>query len=412
MPMIAAAIAIVAEAVWAAIAAVAVFVSTVVGTIATFVAGIAAVIGSALAAAAGAVAQAVVIVGLNIWEGVTWLGDWIATHTHYVFEFLQDWIKGVVYDFEKLLATIHFKEIMAINSMAMLVSEDYRNMMKKVYKALGQLSDALELGTNFIVLAVRNTRNLVLDVSTMMGAKYDLAEVAWLAEFNKFTQHIQKYAYAYKNNPEQLLTDLANAIEIPAMNTKGSFMQQFISTVSDLGKISEKIVTDVGIVTKDLNALISGLPSTISDAIKPGWKAWNTEWTEFQNSTFKPSIQTIQGITKSLGADMEKTKTELAAAAAKIKTPKENLTAIKTMSVLDQQEVLDGLTRVENELDAKQYMEFSLLISPVHEEFSQLLKEPVTSRPPPSFLKLEPSPVGVGTETLVSRVTSPFVGDY
>ncbi|GAI32621.1 unnamed protein product, partial [marine sediment metagenome] len=84
------------------------------------------------------------------------------------------------------LDAIHFTTLLQVHQIAYILSGDYREMMSHVYNEIAEVSGALGLGSGYLILLHRNARNVILDVSGMMGRSYDVAEITWLQQYSDY----------------------------------------------------------------------------------------------------------------------------------------------------------------------------------------------------------------------------------
>lgn len=199
-----------------------------------------------------------------------------------------------------VLTAIHFNTVIAVHSIAYLVSEDYRRSMAQVYQELSRASVALGYYPQFLALAFQNSRTLVLDASTMMGARYDMAQVEWLSVFSEYLEHFNRNAIKYQANPEVFMHDLAQLVDKPAMDAKGSFVANLILTVDHLATAAEQIVINVDTLRGDLDKLISDLPQRWQDWIGPEIPKFLTEIDNAIAVLATPRIEALLSITKGL----------------------------------------------------------------------------------------------------------------
>jgi len=225
---------------------------------------------------------------------------WAATST-----FVTSFSTSIALSFKALLEAIHFKTILALHNVAMLVSSSYREAMRKVYQRLSDVSQALGFWPQFISIAIRNVRTLVLDASTTMGRKYDLAEVGWLTDLNGALTKMSEKMNDYRNNPEMMFLDLDEWLVAPAMDAKGSFMATVIMALDGTIKITNSVVTSVVTLSDDLARLVADLPDTIKSHIQPYTKEITDRVDEFIDRTYLADLAVLSdgigGLVDSMG---------------------------------------------------------------------------------------------------------------
>ena len=263
------------------------------------------VIGSAVAA----IAAVVVLVTVTIVEAIivafTWFGslvvqniiahvNWITIHSKTIYTTVAAYVQSTANTFRQILEIIHFKTILRVHSIVQIVSPQYRAMMKKVYDAIGKASEALGLGPMFLTLAIQNVRNLVLDVSSMFGQKYDLGQVTWLGTLNNYLDHFNKNVEKYRLNPEAVFWDLAELIERPAQDAKGAFQQGIISSLETALDFASKMGVGLSKIGIDIVKLHTDLPAFIKNVIPdPGTVFW-TNFDGFLQEYYLPMVTGLQ----------------------------------------------------------------------------------------------------------------------
>ncbi|GAG91547.1 unnamed protein product [marine sediment metagenome] len=145
-----------------------------------------------------------------------------------------------------------------------------------------------------MTLAIQNTRNLVLDVSAMMGQKYDLSQVTWLGTLNNYLEHFNTYTERYKNNPEAVFWDLAELIERPAQDAKGALQQSVLSGLETALNFAKTVGEGFMTIGIDIEKLYDDLPQFIKDQVPdPGEVFWDN-MEGFLNTWYTPTITALE----------------------------------------------------------------------------------------------------------------------
>lgn len=354
----------------------------------------------------------------GIWTGqeiegevaIVWSEVWQVTHSW--FEKIVDGIRALAEKFRKLLEIIHFKTILAVHQILMIVSPQYRAMMQRLYASITRLSKALGFGPEFIMLAVHNTRTLVFDAAHTLGLDFDGGRLHWLEDLDRITTGIAKYPKRYKNHPELLFEDLGTWVETArhnaASDTQLTTTESVLSIIGKAGDIAE----DVSKVTRDLNKLLLDLPAMLKDHIGAATLRTLQMVGTTLDTDIRPRLSGIDKIIAPFGADIAAAKAAAAAAAARILTPKETVTALAALPIVEQDEVLAGLDALDNRRTADMLLKVTQWSKPVDDEFQRLLQLPTPVKPPPVFLTLEHSLAPVPDLKAPVSGSGPFVGDY
>lgn len=209
---------------------------------------------------------------------------------------IEVFVGSLALTFRAFLTAIHFDTLVGVHKVAFLVSEDYRGVMRQVYGEITKVSEALGYGPYFLTLALQNTRNLVLDVSTSMGMRYDLAEVSWLGTFQGYMKNFAGAAYKYSNNPEALFFDLSRWVERDALDKKGVFIEGLVKTIERTTEAIAGAVEQVVVIRDDLSKLVLDLPDKIRGQIEPVIMPYIERFDTFIIDTYDPYKRELESI--------------------------------------------------------------------------------------------------------------------
>jgi len=333
-------------------------------------------------------------VEFNWWDNVKWFIDDLATK------------------FEKFLKAIHFKTILAVHQVAMLVSPQYRAMMQRIFRSMSELSKAIGMGPAFIDLAVRSTRQLVMDASAAVGKTYDLGQVAWLAELGTITKMIAANAKRYATEPFLLFTDLEEDIERRFGNESGETALGALASIKHLLTAVGSIAGGIEKINADALKLLNDLPTFIKAHIDPRVFDIMNRIDNVINIDINPKIANLHSIIAPFGADIQAAMKEAKDAAARILSPKKIVLALPALPDIEQDEVLAGLNALDNRRMSDMLLKVAQWSRPVSDEFERLLQLPAPAKAPPVFLTLEHSLAPVPDLRAPVSGSGPFVGDY
>lgn len=320
----------------AEVVAIAVAIGTAVASAATAVAAV-------VATVATAVASALAPIIAWVWSGITIVYTAVAEA---LTEFAAGWAFTVdagfqglsvagesfflqvgayagslVYYFGAFLEAIHFSTLLSIHEIAYIVSDDYRAMWTKVYKELGSVSYALGYSADFLNIIIRDSRNVVLDASAMMGQKYDLAEVTWIKSFQGYMKVFSDQASKYTKNPGAVFYDIDRMLTKPAVDNKAGIMQTVYQTIDSTIKFTKTTVDEVDKLRVDLGTLVSHLPQSARDAVKPMLDKITKGWDEWIRVDYRPSLKVIDGVIKSIGIEQSVVAARQKSLADRLKKP-------------------------------------------------------------------------------------------
>lgn len=243
-----------------------------------------------------------------------------------------EWIDILTVAFADFAEFIHLTTILAVNEIAMLVSEDYRVMMQKFYSQLGAISAALGFVPQFLALAFRNARTVVLDASTYFGKSYDLAEITWLSSLNGFLKKFGEDTMRYSLNPEAVFTDLDAWIIKEASDGKSQGARFIITAIESVISVTEEIVTEISGIRSKVDTFVSDLPAFIKDEIKPFLDELTEPLDNFLEDVYRPELAKASKLIGALGTRMDDTKIEVGNIVDRLKKPGDLLLEIDKLA--------------------------------------------------------------------------------
>jgi len=258
------------------------------------------------------------------WASLSWVSQAYVTLTTYA--------ASISAAFSSFLTAIHFETILAINDIAFLVSEDYRQMMTGVFSEISEVSAALGFVPQFLALAIQNTRTVVLDVSSMLGMTYDLSQVQWLQTFQGYLKQFNDRAETYKNNPAKLFDDLGQLVEKPFIDTKAHYMRDVIKTIDSTIHAIDGAVRAIVKVRDDLDKLVADLPESIRKEVKPYTDKLTQQFDDFLSDVYYPKLSDINGILNILSNTQSEAQKKIGSILDRIKNPGRYLREIDSMS--------------------------------------------------------------------------------
>lgn len=323
-------------------------VSAAVAVVASVVAVLATAVFSVLAYVIGAVWSFSGGVVIGIAEGVGLIGTTTAinamaslhminTMSVLVYSHVATFVSAIATNFKAFLTAIHFNTLMQINNLAYLVSSDYRKMMSKVYGELAKFSNAIGVGSQFVTLAIRNARNVVLDVSTMLGRGYDIAEVAWLNEMNNFFSIVNVHAKQIANDPYYLLELIDLWIYKPALNLKGQTVQGIFTTIRNALDGLEGLVENVDKVRDDFQQLYDDLPTKIQEKLDPFMEAVIEPINDFIDDVYTPELEKVNLVLDAFDERLNDKDSEVKEITDRLKKPGDLLAGIHELSLSERE---------------------------------------------------------------------------
>jgi len=248
---------------------------------------------------------------------------------------IEAFIGSLATSLKAFLTAIHFDTLVGIHKIAFLVSDDYRAVVHNIYSELSRVSNALGFGPYFLLLALQNTRNLVLDISTSLGMRYDLAEVNWLSTLQGYLGNFAGAAHRYANNPEAFFFDLSRWVERDALDLKGAFIEGLVKTIENATDSIEQVVNEVTVIRDGLAELIMDLPTSIRNQLEPAIMPYIQRFDTFISEKFDPYKQELDSIITKIQSLQNTQKTKVTTLIDRLKRPGDYLSEINNFEGMD-----------------------------------------------------------------------------
>jgi len=321
-------------------------------------------------------------------------------------------ISSLITAFTSFLEYIHFATLIQVHEIAYLTSADYREMMTEVYGQISKFSKAIGLGSQFVTLALRNTRNVVLDVSSMLGRGYDLGEVSWLQEMNGFFQAVNQDAQNIAKDPYSILNLLDDKIMKPSLDQKGGVVSGLFSTINGMLTGLDKVVTDIDYLNKDVLRLYSELPENIRSYVKPYIDDYVLPVSEFIEKEYQPQYRRITQTLDIIDVRISDTKNSVSKVVKRLTKPGDIVEGIIGLPPGERAEQAAKLFNTINDPIINEATEAIQLSDTEGKRLESIIKALEDQTSPPDILNLEPVSVGVKNAGEDDTTTTWQVGDY
>jgi len=310
------------------------------------------------------------------------------------------------------LGAIHFKTILAMHQIGMVLSQDYRNMMGQVFGQMASVSVALGHGADYLNLLMRNTRQIVLDSSAIMGRPYDISELVWANTFSDIMGRFSQRAHQYAQNPANLFWDLDQEVIKPAVDTKASVMQIIILTTERLTEAAKVLVDDIVLVRNDLGTLVSQLPSVLAAQIQPSLKPIFEQIDRFVTDIYRPAIEKIDKSLIALGVDISIRKQHIAEIVDRLRFPGKILSGVDSLPDDERLDEERALYYISNREGFRTTILQHAAIQDDWEAYQEMLsKKPVVTLKPPERPGKMIVPK-IGEITLQKTGKGWYIGDF
>lgn len=310
------------------------------------------------------------------------------------------------------LEVIHFKTLLSIHEIAYILSDDYRQVVSYIYGQIAEVSAALGLGSGYLILLHRNARNVILDVSGMMGRGYDIAEITWLTQYSEYLKVFNKQVNIYKDDPSQILHDVDSYLVKPAADLKGAIVSNIITTIDSTIKVVKETIEDISKLRGDLGQLIHDLPPAIRAVAQPLVDDVFTHYDKWILEEYKPAIRQFDRVLGVFKTEQEAHRSNIASLVDRLKRPADYLLEIDKLDPdvkLQQEEAIADLA-------FRPYLKEAAIaesdIGPVSFAFQKLVDALKVVTPPPAWVVPEVVIPGRPAGAPVEPRDTWSVGDY
>jgi len=278
-------IATIISAIHAALSAVGSALAGILSSIGGELSGVLTAIGGGLANAVAGIARGVagVVTNLPRIVGTTW-------------RYLKAGVQALEAHFKSFLEFIHFDTILSIHNIAFIISPHYRQAVNNLYRELSKVARAIGAAPQFINLAIRNARNVVLDVSSMFGRKYDLAEVEWIETLDDFLRQVADKADRYAREPWELFNDIDEMIVKPHVDAKAAGQRTILGTIRNVVDATGRLVDDLVTLRNDIDQFIRDLPTSVRREVEPMLRPVIDRFDAIIYEHVEPSIRRIDDL--------------------------------------------------------------------------------------------------------------------
>jgi len=231
-----------------------------------------------------------------------------------VWDFVDENIKA----FSEL---IHYEDLRRLHDIATIVSKEYREAWEGVYDQLSRFSRDIGIGSQTMALALRNARAVTLSASAIFGHPYDVAEVAWIAAFDKYLIRFNQASKHYENQPEYIWFDIDNYLIKKTYDESADFMGDLTDKVRKLVTWTDLKAKELNRFGEDLEHLTKAMPDKIKDIMLPVTDAITGTIDKFIHETYEPTLGDISSIVEELDKQQEIGRKALAKMRGQINNP-------------------------------------------------------------------------------------------
>lgn len=343
-----------------------------------------------------------------IWGGLTEIGGWISSG----WKWISGWATALYSYWKDFLSWMHWDDIKTVSDIGEIISPEYKQAVDDLYNEIAKVSDDLGLGSGYMLLALADARNVIMDTSSLLGRSYDIGEVAWIQNLTGYLGEFSDKAESYKNNPEGLLLDIQSYFEPEIIATRTGFQNIMIGFMDTSVKGLKETALNLVKLKDSMETAILHLPAKISGPLYRHMEAEFKAFDTFIDDKFTPAIDAVQGVTALL-SELGTTHTkQIGDISGLLSNPGEVLANINALPEIERLRQEDMITEISNRAYRTESRERNEVVDEANKELVLIADALEKERKPPSFLRLEyegkPRPVGIADGAFVSWQ----VGDY
>lgn len=338
-------------------------------------------------------------IGAFVWNA----GKWVFTNAIASIK----WLGGI---FQSFLQAIHFKELLTMHKMAMILSKDYREMMNKVYKQISEFSYEVFGTTEMLHLLIQGSRQMIYSMSSAVGYPVDIAELEFIQTMDETLQKISERAEDYADNPELIFDDIAEWVYHPLGDKYSTINQGFVLALEGVINGVDGVAQQVFLINHQTQQMVSYLPSPLRGKVEDILEPLDKRISTFQYDIYEPKMGELDRALHHSQAAQEKNSREMSSLTQRLINPADYLTELDDLDMEERDREKRKIDISLNEPFDRDIEELDIAIEKEVEadiEAKEIIPEPKTA--PPDFLELEPGKKKI----LVARQRTGWnVGDY
>lgn len=335
---------------------------------------------AAMAAIVAGIGATVKAIAVGVWNA----GKWIFTKIVATSKWLST-------TFQAFLQAIHFKELLAIHGMAMILSKDYREMMNKVYKEISDFAYEVFGSAEMLHLLLQGSRQLIYSCSSAVGYPVDIAEMEYLMMLDETLQKVSAKAEIYADNPELIFDDIAEWVYKPIGEKYSTINQGFALALEGVIKGVDTIAQKTFQINEQTQQVVSYLPSPIRGKVQDILEPLDEKITNFQYNIYAPKMQELDHAIMQNSKREEQHREKIKGLSDRLINPADYLTELDDLDIEDRDREKRKIDISINEPFDRDREELSEGIDKeieIIKEEKIRLPEPTTE--PPEIMKLEP----------------------
>jgi len=192
-----------------------------------------------------------------------------------------------------VLNAIHFHELLQLHRIAYSLAPAYRNLVNQVYSKIADVSKSLGYDAEFLNLALRNARAVVLSSTSLFGKGYDIAELEWWTRFEGWTDQANRRLTKYKKRPDLVFEDIDEWLIRDAHKQGAEKQKSVLSDIAEAAGHIAGLIEDVKTVRGDLGQLIAELPADVQKYVRPVTDPILKTFDDFYFEKYTPTVEAL-----------------------------------------------------------------------------------------------------------------------
>lgn len=358
-----------------------------------------------------------IIIGISLFMFAYALGEipliaWVVEWAMSAWGTIAGWATALYGYWNDFLDWMHWDTVKDAHDVGYIVSPEYREAVNEVYNQISEFSEELGLGSGFMLLALQNARNVIMDVGSFMGHPYDINEVDWVFMMGGYLQEFNNYAEEMVDNPGGLITDIQEYFERDLVNLKARTQIALIDTTTNIIGSAKALAQNVERLKSSIAKTIYELPDKIGRPIYEALEAGFDTVDNFLVNEFTPALEILEDVTGVLTIDVDTHKGQLSVLSQQVLNPGEMLSNIDALPKTERLRQEAQITEITTRSFSTEATERNEVIDETNKELTTIADALQRERRPPAFLQLEyegaPKPTSISNGVFASWQ----VGDY
>jgi len=317
-----------------------------------------------------------------------------------------------------VMAWCHIDLILTFMTIRALLDAGYYEQLAKVYVSLGNLSEELALGFNFITSFLEVGRSMIHTTYAIFGGSASQAEADFSSALVIFLRGLTDKLAGYASDPESIFTDIQAAIA--AVRTDAS-AERFAAAEAAIDKAADWINTSGAAVialVDEIEVKLAGMPAEFQEEVRKWFDPMKKSLDDFVSLQWDPfwtKYNEVQGL---IEAHFLRHDIDIQAIQDTLNTPVDMLRAVLMLPEEIRAEALADLDELVATAPATEILpvieSLTTAFAPLIAEGIALLDNPPLPVVPEEvvrvfFVKLPPGPTAIEEPALEETGADPYL---